>query len=305
VVNAVQVWSPDDWEAFAHHLLRIRHGALHVHKIPAAHKGDLGIDYYCTEPAVAYQCYSVEEPIDIGVRAERQKKKITTDLGKIVKNTTILNKLFLGNPIKHWILLAPLHDSKDVNLHCSKKTTDLRSKKLAHLDDGFEVGIHDTSCFTEAAVATGISALATVALSVPVPTPEEMDQWTAGSPDLLANANHKLAKRTGPTEVQRAVALIVKSFLEGEALVDALRTASPDLHERIMEAIASRSRRLEFAGPHGGPSPGGILDTEIESLVSAIKAAVPSLSNRNAEQIAYGAVSEWVMRCPLDFPPYA
>jgi len=47
-----------------------------------------GIDYYCTAEAVAYQCYAVQEPIDISVRADRQKKKITTDTTKIVSNIT-------------------------------------------------------------------------------------------------------------------------------------------------------------------------------------------------------------------------
>jgi hypothetical protein len=127
VVTAIQVWNPDDWEALALSLLQSRHGALNVHKIPAAHKGDLGIDYYCTSEAVAYQCYAVVEPIDIATRAERQKKKITADTKKLIKNNAEVKKLFLGKPVKHWRLLVPLHDSKDVNLHCASKTTEIQN----------------------------------------------------------------------------------------------------------------------------------------------------------------------------------
>ncbi len=132
VVSAVQIWNPDDWEAFALCLLQSRHGALKVHKIPAAHKGDFGIDYYCTAEAVAYQCYAVQEPIDIATRSVRQQKKITTDIGKLLLNLGEVSKLFLGSPIKHWILLAPKHDSKEVNLHCSKKTLEVRAHKCVH-----------------------------------------------------------------------------------------------------------------------------------------------------------------------------
>lgn len=305
MVSAVQVWNPDDWEMFALSLLQSRHGALNVHKIPAVHKGDFGIDYYCTEQAVAYQCYATQEPIDIAARAERQKRKITADLGKIVSKADEVSKLFLGKPVKHWILLTPLHDSKDVNLHCSKKTVETRGKKCAHLDGSFEVGIHDQKSFGGDAVAAGLTALATVALSVPGPTSEEMSQWQAGSPDLLANATHKLVKRTGASGVQDAVAEAVRSFLQGNAILDALRTGSPDLHEKVMAAVTSRSRRLNFAGPQGGPAPGGILNAEIDNLITAIKAAAPNLSDGNAEQIAFGTVSEWIMRCPLDFPSNA
>ena len=106
---------------FCPKLLHGRHGPLHVQKIPAATKGDYGVDYYCTKDAVAYQCYAVEEPIDISVRAERQKKKITADVGKLAKNHAELAKLFHGVPIRHWVLVSPIHDSKDVNLHCARR----------------------------------------------------------------------------------------------------------------------------------------------------------------------------------------
>jgi hypothetical protein len=190
VVSAVQVWNPDDWEIFALGLLQSRHGALNVHKIPAAHKGDFGIDYYCTAEAVAYQCYAVQEPIDISTRANRQKKKITTDTTKIVSNINEVSQLFMGLPVKHWILLTPTHDSKDVNLHCSKKTKEIRRLRCNHLDGHFEVGINDQKSFPAHVVAAGMSALATLYLNVPVPTPAEMTHWQAGSPSLLANATH-------------------------------------------------------------------------------------------------------------------
>lgn len=249
LVSAVHVWSPDDWESFALSLLQIRHGVLNVHKIPAAHKGDLGIDFYCTDAVVAYQCYVAQEPINIATRADRQKKKITTDIKKIVDRASDVSKLFLGQPIKHWILLTPIHDSKDVNLHCSNKTVEIRQKKCPHLHAEFEIGIHDQKSFGAAAIVAGMTALATVNLCVGAPTTEELIAWEAGSPDLLANAKHKLLKRTGQDGVEEAVADAVKFFLQGNAMLDALRSSAPDLHEKIAAAVTTRARRLSFTGP--------------------------------------------------------
>ncbi|MGB3389931.1 MAG: hypothetical protein WBA88_18325 [Pseudaminobacter sp.] len=302
MLNAVQVWNPDDWELFALCLLQGRHGPLHVQKIPAAHKGDYGVDYYCTKDSVAYQCYAVEEPIDIATRAERQKKKITTDLGKLLDNHVEVGKMFHGVPIKHWVLIAPLHDSKDVNLHCAKKTKDLRAAGCATLDPVIEVMIQDPSSFPNDAVAMGMSGLSTVTLSIPAPSQGELDTWAAGSSDLLANATHKLKKRAAADQLDEAVAGAVRSFLQGNALLDALRSGAPDLHEKVVSAIKSRSRRLEFAGPQPGGSAGEILHAELDALIAAMAAAAPSLSTENAEQIAYGSICEWIMRCPLDFP---
>ena len=147
--------------------------------------------------------------------------------------------------------------------------------------------------------------LTNLTLSVGSPTDEELDAWQAGSPDLLANATKKLTKRAGPEKVQAAVTDSVEAFLKGNALIDALRSSAPDLHEKVAAAITGRARRLTFVGPQGGPAPSNILNTELENLITAIRSAAPSLSNANAEEIAMGAVSDWIMRCPLDFPPDA
>jgi hypothetical protein len=302
LVSVVHQWNPDDWEVFALSLLQWRHGHLEIHKVPSTHKGDLGIDFYCTTEAVIYQCYAVEEPVDILTRAERQKSKITSDLKKMIDGAPEVFKLFLSKPIKKWILLAPLHDSKDVNFHCAKKTTDLRAEKHFHLHPDFEVCIHDQSVFPGVALNDAIATLTNLYLSVAPPTKEELDAWQAGSPNLLANATSKLAKRAEPATLQTVVANSVEYFLKGNALIDALRTSAPDLHEKVAAAISGRARRLAFVGPQGGPAPTTILNTELDNLIDAIKAGAPSLSQVNAEEIALGTISEWIMRCPLDFP---
>jgi hypothetical protein len=302
VADVIQVWNPDDWELFSYALLQVRHGALNVHRIPSAHKGDLGIDFYCTAESVAYQCYAVEEPVDIVTRSDRQKKKITTDLGKLLKNAKEVSKLFLGKPIKHWALIVPLHDSKEMNFHCSKKTSDFRTAGHPHLTPEFEVLIQDQTAFPAHAVAAAVGGLAKVTLSVSGPTEEEVGQWTAGSKDLLTNAQVKLSRRAKSEELNELVDASIRWFLEGTALLDALRLGAPDLHDSVLSAIAGRARRLKLAGPQGGPDPGSILATEMDSLVAAVRTAAPNLSNDNAEQIALGTVTEWIMRCPLDFP---
>lgn len=303
MVSIVQQWSGDDWQDFALSLLQSRHGILEVHKIPADHKGDFGIDFYCTAEVVIYQCYAVDEPIDILTRADRQKSKITADLKTMVDGAAEVSKLFLGRPIKKWILLVPVHDSKEVNLHCAKKTTDLRAKNHPHLDANFEVCVHDQKSFPGASLDAAMAMLTTLSLSVEPPTKEELDTWQAGSPNLLANATKKLSKRAEPSEVQNVVTDSVEYFLKGNALIDALRSNAPDLHEKVAAAITGRTRRLTFAGPQGGPTPNKIMNTELDSLIHAIKSAAPSLSQVNAEEIALGTVSDWIMRCPLDFPP--
>lgn len=302
MVTAVQVWNPDDWEGFASALLQARHGPLNIQKIPAEHKGDWGIDYYCVAERVAYQCYAVVEPVDIATRADRQKNKITIDLGKLAKNASQIGRLFLGKKIRYWNLLVPRHDSKEVNLHCAKKTLDIRAKRCPHLDLDIEVNVQAIDAFPGATAYATLNS--TLSLNVQA-TQEELAKWKTGaSPDLLENAHRKLGKRASGSTLDDAVAQAARAFLEGNALLDAIRSRSPELHDKISAALTTRARRLSVAGPSGGPDPGAILNTELDRLVIAVKEAVPNLSEDNAQQIALGTAADWIMRCPLDFPPY-
>ena len=301
MVSVIHQWNPDDWEGFAQSLLQGRHGILNLHKVPATHNGDLGIDFYCACDQVIYQCYAAEEPLDVATRADRQKVKVTADLKKLVDGAAEVTKLLLGKPLKKWVLLVPLHNSKDVNLHCAKKTINLRALNLPLLDPVFEVCVHDQGQFPGKALHEAISALSSLSLSVGMPTQEELDSWQAGSPDLLANAAVKLAKRVENGKVETAVAQGVEAFLRGNALIDALRSNAPNLHEKVAVAIQYRARLLNFAGPQGGPLPGNILHAELANLTAEITKSVPSLSQSNAQEIALGTISEWIMRCPLDF----
>jgi hypothetical protein len=170
VTSVAHQWNPDDWESFSLSLLQSRHGPLNIHKIPSTHKGDLGIDFYCASEGVIYQCYAAEEPIDVLTRADRQKKKINTDLKKIVDGKSDISKLFMGVPVRKWVLLVPVHDSKEVNLHCSKKTSELRTQALDHLDTQFEVCIQDQESFPGAALSVAMAALTNILLSVEPPS---------------------------------------------------------------------------------------------------------------------------------------
>src|SRR3546814_9293136 len=75
-----------------------------------------------------------------------------------------------------------------------------------------------------------MSDMASLSLSVDTPSQEELANWEAGSPDLLANATVKLAKRVEGANLDTAVAQGVEAFLRGNALIDALRRNAPDLH---------------------------------------------------------------------------
>ena len=301
-----EFWDPNDWELHAFGLLQDRHGPTSVMKVPARHKGDFGIDHYCLLDRVVYQCYAVQEPCDVDDRATKQKAKITKDIQKFCVRPEVA-ALFAGIKMARWILAVPIHDSAQVNLHLSGKTAQVRALNLPYVAVDFEVLIHDLECFDPASVATRAFHRNQISLLPQPPTAAQVHNWTQASNPLVADLSRKLIKRIGSGDLAKldaAVQEMVGLFLEKENTLDSLRRDAPNLHEALAAVISRHAARLSFYGNPDDATPHHILRSEVESLTAELKQSIPNFSDGSAQQIALGTIAEWLLRCPLDFPPY-
>jgi hypothetical protein len=186
-----EFWDPNEWEVHVFGLLQDRHGALNVLKVPARHKGDYGLDYYCLSNQVTYQCYAVQEPCEVADRADKQKTKITTDLKKFCKNKDELTRLFRDVKINRWILVVPIHDSVLVNLHLTSKTAEVRDLGLPYVAQDFEALVHDLESFDAASREHRALQRRSISLPSQPPTQQEINDWarTSNPP-----SHHSVAK---------------------------------------------------------------------------------------------------------------
>jgi len=301
-----EFWDPNDWELHAFGLLQDRHGATSVMKVPARHKGDFGIDYYCVSGRVAYQCYAVQEPCEVDDRATKQKAKITKDLKKFCTRAELAS-LFVGDKVERWILVVPIHDSAQVNLHLTAKTAQVRALGLAYVATDFEVLVHDLECFDPASVELRAFHRRQISLPPQPATTAQIDSWTRASNPLVAALSRKLVKRIGsgdPAQLDSAVQEMVGLFLEKENTLDSLRREAPQLHEALAAIVSRHAAKLSFYGSPENATPHHILRSEVDSLIAEMKQNIPNFSDGSAQQIALGTIAEWLLRCPLDFPPY-
>lgn len=298
MVAEVEVWDGHEWEAHVLRLLQDQYGAENVQKVPAKHKGDCGLDYFCLEKRVVYQCYAVEEPVGVADRATKQKSKMTTDIGKFCTPAKGAAQIFADYKIKRWILAVPLHDSREVVEHAMKKTAEVIAKNLSYVDPEFQVLVHDRDDFDEGSWTRRAQLRNRIRPAITPPTREEVVAAAAGDQNLTENLRRKLQARFDePGALEDAIDDALRISLESQVAVEALRTMAPEAYEDVTRVTAQRLRRLGL----GSRGAGNIdrLDAEIDGLKSSILTAVPNLDPGTAETIAFGAVSEWLMRCPL------
>ena len=293
----IDIWSGEEWESHVLYLLQAQHGAHNVQKVPAKHLGDCGLDYLCLHENLVYQCYAVEEPVGIAVRADKQKSKITTDINKFCSTTGGAAKMLSGQKIKRWILAVPTLDSKSVVEHATKKAVEVRAKKLSYVDDDFQIVILDREAFDAETWNHRMLLRKRLRPVVAEPTDDEVAAVSDGDQKLADNLRTKMSKRVAdPGELEDAVDDLLRVFVESENAKVALRSMAPDAYESVVLLISQRLRRLKLGSRISGADP---LDAEIDGLKEAILAAVPNLDPGTADTIALGAVSDWLMRCPL------
>jgi hypothetical protein len=300
-----EFWDPNDWEHHVYGLLQDRHGPLNVHKVPARHKGDHGLDYYSLEDRVSYQCYAVQEPCEVADRADKQKAKITTDLKKFCTKKSELSSLFGSVQMTRWVLVVPLHDSSQLNAHVTAKTTEVKSLSLPYVASNFEVMIQDLESFDSTSKAVRAILRCSISLPVQPASTQQIEQWSEASERLVTSLKSKLGKRVGGDEekLSESVGEAIRWFLDRENTLETLRDTFPDLHEALMSVILRHGQRLRLYGPPAEGAAHQILRTELEGLMKALK-EVPNVTDAGAQQLALGTLADWLMRCPLDFPPY-
>lgn len=291
------IWDGNEWEAHVFHLLQAEYGAHNVQKVPAKHNGDCGLDYFCLNELLVIQCYALEEPVDVATRADKQKSKITTDIKKFCDPGKGAAAIFKGHKIKRWILSVPLHDSKEVVLHAAKKAAEVRAKNLPYVDENFQILIRDRESFDADTWNRRLMLRRQIKPVVAEPTPADVAAVTDGDRSLEGNLRTKLGVRVlDEGDLEDAVDDALRVFVESENAKEALRSMAPEAYEDVVRLISERLRRIKMGS---GTGSGDRLDAEINGLKESILASVPNLYQGTAETLAFGAVSEWLMRCPL------
>lgn len=298
VIVDIDAWDGNEWEAHVLRLLQDQYGHENVQKVPAKHNGDCGLDYFCLSKLIVFQCYAVEEPVGVADRANKQKSKITTDIGKFCDAAKGAAEMFAGYAIKRWILAVPLNDSKDVIQHALKKTGEVIAKKLSYVDPDFQIMVHDKGDFDLASWDRRVQLRNRIRPEIAEPTSEDVAELADSNRNLTGNLRRKLQPRFDDLgELDEAIDDALRVFMESQMAVSQLRNMAPEAFEQVTRLVAERLRRLRLGSKGGGS--GDRLELEIDALKASILTSVPNLDHGTAETIAIGSVSDWLMRCPL------
>jgi hypothetical protein len=193
-------------------------------------------------------------------------------------------------------------DNKEVVADVRKRGLALKGKGLSFIAHDFEALCHSQDDF--AGELEQLNALSLgPALTIDTPTPSEVS--AAGETSIGARIDEKLARAYGSAVTDMRIArrrdAYVKAHLYRENALDQLRQNYSILWERAFQSLEAEETRLNAVGA-SSTLPVEQLEDSMKRIEESLVRALPTLSIGVVTQIALGTVSDWLIRCPLDFP---
>ena len=294
-----------EWQAWSDRLLERRYGPAEYQKVPDRLQGDAGIEGFTISDGHAYQAYGPEEPLATEERYEKHRTKITNDIRKFIVNTKKLAPIFGDVKISRWTLLVPFFDDKKIVSHAAKKTQEVIDADLPYVDaEKFRVMVEHEEAFAIERDALISADLAEIEITPEPLSDLELADWADRNDELVASADAKIALLpTIRTQQARREFRddIVKHHREGQAVLEELRK-HPSAYEAIRKAKSEQERYLKSRGALAEGSPSNIFYEALDRIQDVVKDNVRGVSTYTIERVAWEVVSDWLLRCPLNFP---
>lgn len=291
-------WDGDEWEVFARKLVQLRHGPTNVQTVPDEVQGDCGLEYFTVDGCL-YQSYAPEEVADKAKAASAMKSKASRDLAKLIKYKDKISDILGTIKAKRWIMVCPFLDNKDVIKFIQTKVSDLKLHDLDFVDPSFHALVQSQADFPSEFETLKKESLG-VPISIKTPSSEQVDKQANDLDDRLQDKLKKAFPEESPEKRAERKVSHVTAFLRRENALANLKDNFPDLWEIAQETIDIEEERLGMIGATGAPRTQ--LSESLDRINGELKTDLPSLGNSSIRAISQGTLSDWLIRCPLDFP---
>lgn len=130
----------DKWESLIQVIYKNRYDS---YQDMIASPGDLGIEGFVLDEGIVIQCYCPDENYDTKTLHEKQRDKITKDIGKLFSNQENLRKHIGDTKISQWVFITPRIAKHDIYTHARTKESEVKSANLDIIADDFKILIKD------------------------------------------------------------------------------------------------------------------------------------------------------------------
>lgn len=292
---------PKAFERYFKDIVKLHYAPANYRDVPDDQGGDYGIECYTLNGHV-FQCYLPEQTSDLAKLVNAQRQKINRDINKLTRNEKELEKLFGSTKICRWILATSAHKSAEVTSFCAQKSLKVREKGLNFISSDFEILIHTEDDYKIEASRLN-SNIYQLNIDFERNTPQGVEGWVDENLTFLDNLERKLPKILGDEARRKQMRnYLALQYLDYQNLLSRLLQDWADIYETVVKSVQHRQSYLEsrfLTSPNLLPN--DVIKEELAKLEADIAREVSTLKPADLELIKWGVVSDWLIRCPLDF----
>jgi hypothetical protein len=301
----ISPWDPNDWEHHIQSVLKLRYAqpvGSYQH-IAAEIKGDCGLEGFAVD-GTAYQCYACQNWNDFGVLLDHQKNKMTVDISKLLRNELELLKILGDVRIGIWNFVLPFWNDKELLKHARKKEGEVRARKPKHTKADFRISVITGEEFlVEKKMLAKHDLYQFDVKSIPdvAPTAATWMEQNKGL-ELVDNLTRKaniIAKGKSAKVHQGFLNQMVKDYTSGSIILGKLQQDVPEVYEEVIKKKTDREGELLTASATNTLVPGKFFDETLNQYKAELR-GVSGISPRAVDVLAREAVSDWLLRCPLE-----
>ena len=289
----------DEWQDLCLRVLHEHHFGPELVEVPDDDRGDAGLEAFSLD-GCAYQCYAPEgEPLTLTQRYNKQRDKMTADVGKFIANGTKIQALLpAGLGISRWVLLMPHINTKKLIEHARTLTERVRRAAPAYVAADIVIVALTLDAFEAARVAVVSRQLSKLELP-----PLKATDYSNLDDDMAATMTEKLAMTTQYANEEKRTR-IVNRLLENHVSGLAHRAHVSDYYSELGDLLEREIADLEDRLAMQYALTETVPDRRLSTVLADTESVVDRVLNTRAPHsrvIAEGQVADWLMRCPLDF----
>jgi len=292
----------DSWEDVFQKIFKKKYLEMGYQEMPAS-PGDFGIEGFVKSLGMTFQCYCPDKLYTSEVLYEKQRDKITTDLGKLKKYEAQLLERLGSTKIKKWLFITPSVDHNNLLKHAQCKRDEVLSWGLPFIDDDFEVELQDIDFY-----ASEINQIRTVCGEKVSFFEGDISEYVNSEYSDIYSENiaRKNAKRCIVDGVfkedkhKKLNELTINRWLESSRVFKEIEADAANVFYKVSKVISLyEDEVMELCLTWDGKAE-DLVKSIKEELALRMKESIPELGPPEIHKISNIMVANWIAHCPLE-----
>ena len=304
----------DEWEKLSISFYRMRYQSNHFHEVPAAYKGDAGIEGF-TKNGVVIQCYCPDDPnLSKNDLYSNQRDKITGDINKLINkdNAKILEEIGVLC-IKEWHFVIPKYLDRRILAHINtKKKLVLDTKKTNlklydYISEDFDIHIKVADDFKLEISTLLRKDLGDLKLDFTALEKLNSD-WSLCGTDKVRNVEEKIVAIQPELSSEKEdfdwmLNHYMTQYVAGIDYLERLGENLPDIRKDLMELISTYKNEVKERTIF---KPGNVLNSELFQEIGMdfeqrLKEEFPFFGNTSTMELKQKVIAGWLADCSMRF----